>query len=135
MQFFMKHNQCGILIIHQSVFPSKFIYYFQFKELKIESHLKCKSGLWRFIVLAPPWSFSTDVIVSNSFFINSGNPLLRCLSQALIRFVECISFNSCGTQISSFFTSPRLFIYLWTVDFGIFNFSLISRTVTEYQFD
>ena len=64
-------------------------------------------------------------------FKNGSNSLhLWCISQALIRFVKWTSFNSCGTQISSFFISPRLFICLWTVDVVIFIFSSILCTVT-----
>ena len=55
---------------------------------------------------------------------------LRCKSQALMRFVKRISFNSCGIQISSFLTSPRRCIWRSIVDFVIFNISSISCTVT-----
>ena len=71
--------------------------------------------LWWFITLGP-WSFSNDVILNNPFFITS--------------FIEWISFNSYGIQISSFSTSKRRCIWRSIVDFGIFNISSISRTVT-----
>ena len=55
---------------------------------------------------------------------------LRCKSQALMRFVKWISFNTCGIQISDFLTSTGRYIWRTIVDFGISNISLISRTVT-----
>ena len=89
------------------------------------------------------WSFSNDVILNNRFFITSDNLFdkkgsnslrLRWKSQALMRFVKWISFNSCGIQISSFLTSPRRCLWRSIDDFDIFNISSISRTVT-WRFD
>ena len=85
--------------------------------------------LWWFIALRP-WSISNDVILNNPFFITSDicfkkgsiSLRLRWKSQALMRFVKWISFNSCGIQISSFSTSPRRCIWRSIVEFGIFKF-------------
>ena len=65
-----------------------------------------RSCLWWFIKLGP-WSFSNDVILNNPFFITNDNLFkkgsnsfhLRCKSQAFMRFVKWISFNSCKIQI------------------------------------
>ena len=47
--------------------------------------------------------FSSPVI--NRFKKGSNSLRLRCQSQALMRFIKWISFDSCGIQISSFLTS------------------------------
>ena len=62
---------------------------------------------------------------------NGSNALhLRCKSQALMRFIKLIPFNSCGIQISSFLTNPKRCIWRSIVDFGMFYIPSISRTVT-----
>ena len=92
----------------------------------------------RWFITLGPWSFSNDVIVNNPFLITSDNSFqkgsnslrLRCNSQALMLFVKWISFNSCGIPISRFLTNPRRCIWLSIVDFGTFNISSNSCTVT-----
>ena len=72
--------------------------------------------------------FSSPVIIRLKKGSNSLR--LRCKLQALMRFVKWISFNSSGIQILNFVTSQRRCIWGSIVDFGIFNISSISRTVT-----
>ena len=68
---------------------------------------------WFMIRWIGPWSFFINVIIDDPFFIASYNSFqkgsialrLKWVLQILIRCVGWISFNSCGTQISSFLTS------------------------------
>ena len=93
--------------------------------------------LWWFITLGP-WSFPNDVILNNQFFINSANSFKKSIEfiafKMQITSVDAFCwmnfFNSYAIQISSVLKSPRRCIWRSIVDFGIFNISSISRTVT-----
>lgn len=82
-------------------------------------------------------NFLINAIVGDPFFINSDHSLekksqallFKCVSQAMIRCDKWISFDRCETQISTFLTSPRSFLWFSIAVREAFICFAISRTI------
>ena len=93
--------------------------------------------LWWFITLGP-WSFSNDVIVNSLCFITSDNSFQKRIvftafkiqTTSIDAFCWMNYFQLMWNPNIKFLRSPRRCIWRSIIDFGIFNISLISRTVT-----